>query len=272
MGISINISNEQKQQVLQASLILMRMHKEGLLGGDIMPEDANPGLGKGTDENYLYFTLPMSLNFQRNSYKLWESANRTYKDLDTACVFSPNYVASIDIEILREKLLKHKVALQPNKHTQIWFDLCRTFSMDFNGNIKDLFSKNGFSISQIKNYILANKKQFPYLSGAKIMNYWLYVMCQYTDANFKDRESITVAPDTHVLQASIKLGLIKHKDLENIYIREIVSQIWEYIFDGTEWCPIDIHTPLWLWSRGGFVAKVGEYGGEFPETGIQLHF
>ena len=34
-----------------------------------MPEDENPSLKIDSLENYLYFTLPMSLNYQRNSYK-----------------------------------------------------------------------------------------------------------------------------------------------------------------------------------------------------------
>ena len=45
-----------------------------------MPEDENPGLEKSSTQNYMYFTLPMVLNYQRNSYVLWECANRMYKD------------------------------------------------------------------------------------------------------------------------------------------------------------------------------------------------
>lgn len=50
------------------------MWKEGKLGGEFMPEDSNPNLSKASNENFLYFTLPLVLNYQRNSYKLWESA------------------------------------------------------------------------------------------------------------------------------------------------------------------------------------------------------
>lgn len=50
------------------------MWKEGKPGGEFMPEDSNPHLSKASNENFLYFTLPMVLNYQRNSYKLWESA------------------------------------------------------------------------------------------------------------------------------------------------------------------------------------------------------
>ena len=35
----------------------MVMYKNGELGGEVMPEDANPNFEKDSLENYLYFTL-----------------------------------------------------------------------------------------------------------------------------------------------------------------------------------------------------------------------
>ena len=124
------------------------------------------------------------------------------------------------------------------------------------------FRKRLSSVKKTKEYILASKKNFPYLSGTKILNYWLYVMLQYTDVKMDDRQYITVAPDTHVIQASEKLGLITHEESEKPNIREKVSLLWEEVFRGTDRCPIDIHTPLWLWSRGGFRVKVGDCDAE----------
>ena len=262
---------EKIAKTLAVAETLMQLHKSGALGGEIMPEDANPGLAKSADENYLYFTLPMALNYQRISYHLWESAVKTYKDPNTSDVFSPAAVTNMEIGLLRDKLVKYKVALQPNKHPEIWTRLCQTFLKDFDGSVKSFFAANEFSIAKIKDYMLANKKSFPYLSGAKIMNYWLYVMEQYTDAKFIDREHITVAPDTHVLQASVKLGLIEVEDIEKPNIRTVVSELWSAVFEGTDWHPIDIHTPLWLWSRGNFIVEVNGYGGEIPQGGLQLH-
>lgn len=76
-----------KEEILNCVEKLVQMHKKGLLGGEVMPEDSNPNLEKNSIENYNYFTLPMALNYQRNSYKLWESANKTWKDKETQFVF-----------------------------------------------------------------------------------------------------------------------------------------------------------------------------------------
>ena len=221
-----------------------------------MPEDSNPHLQKDSDENCLYFTLPMALNYQRNSYKLWESALKTFCDSDCHDVFCPSKVQKMTNEELKQKLTKYGVALQPNKQPLIWKILCQTFASNFGGSIRTFFAQNDNDIKKIKEYVLNNKKSFPYLSGTKILNYWLYVMTQYTNIKFKNRQEISVAPDTHVLQASVKLGVITKDDLAKSNVREIVSQRWKEILANTDIQPIDIHTPFWLWSRNGFKVEL----------------
>ncbi len=260
MNKTYELTSDKKAEILENAEMLIKLYQAGELGGEVMPEDANPHLQKESDENYLYFTLPMALNYQRSSYKLWKSALKTYCDAETSDVFIPKKVVEMDINQLSEKLLKYKVAIQPNRHPLIWMELCRTFASDFNGSIKEFIKYNRFSVEQTKNYMMNHKKQFPYLSGTKIMNYWLYVMEQYTDVHFTDRMHITVAPDTHVIQASVKLRLIIQEDINDIRIREIVGDLWNTVFSGTNRCPIDIHTPLWLWSRSGFTVKIGDCG------------
>jgi hypothetical protein len=235
---------------------LLEAYKSGTLGGEQMPEDENPLLEKSAKENYLYFTLPMALNYQRNSYTLWECANKTYRDTDTADVFNTKAVVAMQEQELRDKLLKYKVALQPNKQPVIWRTICETIENDFSGDIRVLFIENDYSVQKIKAYIAKNKKKFPYLGGNKICNYWLYVMEQYTDVKFIDRENITVAPDTHVIQASERLGVISAEELLQGNVQEIVANRWQEILKGRDLVPIDVHTPMWLWSRGKFSVEI----------------
>ena len=98
-----------------------------------------------------------------------------------------------------------------------------------------------------------NKKLFPYLSGTKICNYYLYVLWQYTDIEYNNIECLTVAPDTHVIKATHRLKLITDEEYQNANVQEIVIERWNELFKGTKYKPIDIHTALWLWSRNGFI-------------------
>lgn len=229
------------------------MWKAGELGGEFMPEDGNPHLEKFSKQNYTYFTLPMALNYQRNSYKLWESALATYNDKNTSFVLDVDEVLKHDQEDIHLALTKYKIALQQNKQTEIWIKLCNTIKKQFSGDIRNLFKVCNYDVNEIRNYIqIKHKKDFPYLSGNKICNYWLYVLYQYTDIKFKNLQDLTVAPDTHVIQATKKLGLITDEEFNKSEVQLIVNKRWSELLKGTEFCPINIHTPLWLWSRNGF--------------------
>lgn len=229
------------------------MYKNGELGGKVMPEDANPHLEKSSLENYLYFTLPMALNYQRNSYTLWESVLKMFEDSKTRFVFYPSEVLKRDFEEVQYALTKYKVALQKQKQTEIWIALCNTFMELFDGDIRKIFDEFSNDVDLIRDFIqVKNKKKFPYLSGTKICNYWLYVIYQYTDRKYKNIDHLTVAPDTHVCKATYQLGLISDEEFNSSNVQEIVIDKWQNLLKNTSLKPIDVHTPLWLWSRNGF--------------------
>ena len=166
-------------------------------------------------------------------------------DISAASVASPDE--------LREVLVASKIALQPNKHPAIWSKIAN--SLHENGGAKQLILNNGSSIAQLREYVQKiNKPDFPYLSGPKIFNYWLFVMEVYCGVKWTDREEISVAPDTHILQASVRLGIVPEFVLDgSMKSRELVALTWKELLRGSSLAPIDVHTPMWLWSRGGFI-------------------
>ena len=225
-----------KKVILDKVDKLMAMYKNGELGGEVMPEDANPNFEKDSLENYLYFTLPMALNYQRNSYTLWESALKTYNDEGTRFVFNPKACLEKSFEEVQYALTKYKVALQKQKQTEIWLALCNTFVEMFDGDIRKLFDELDNDVDKIRNFIQKeNKKKFPYLSGTKICNYWMYVIYQYTDRRYKNIECLTVAPDTHVCKATHRLGLITDDEFNSSNVQQIVIDRWQELFKGTKY-------------------------------------
>lgn len=224
------------------------MWKAGQLGGETMPEDVHPALPKDSLELLHYLTLGMCLNYQRNSYRLWESCTATFNDPETRWVFIPAEVARRDSAKLQHALLKYKTALQPNKHPENWRRVCGGIVKFAQGEIRTILQQNNYDISKIRNYIQTNKKDFPYLAGPKICNYWLFVLLQYTSFPLTNRESLTIAPDTHILNASTKLGLFSS---ESTISQTNCSAAWARVLAPSGLMPIDMHTPLWLWSRNG---------------------
>ncbi|MFJ7667515.1 hypothetical protein ACIQXI_10415 [Lysinibacillus sp. NPDC097195] len=244
------------EQLLKNVDTLMHLHAQGLLGGETMPEDVLIDVVKQQDLLEV-LTLSMALNYQRNSYTLWQSVVKAYQDEKTKWIFQPKTVVSSDITELREALLLHRVGLQPNRHPEIWYRVAQGIVRSSpKGNVEGLVESVQFKIHSLKELMQNTRKSdFPYLSGPKIFNYWLYVLESYTNVCWKDRELITIAPDTHILKATVQLGLCPPTVLKGgAHDRQAVALAWEQVLKGTGIAPIDVHTPLWLWSRAGFPA------------------
>ena len=244
------------QMIVAKCKLLLEAYKSGKLGQTKMPEDTNPGfLGEDKEARLTYFTLPMALNYQRDSYKMWEAALKTYNDPETNWVFDIERVDKSQNDKLMQSLTKHKLALQPNKHTNTWRKISNTIFSNF-VSIEGLFEKSNNDYLELRrNVQIEHKAGFPYLSGPKIFNYWCFIMRTYGKIDLKNSDYIDIAPDTHIVKCSVKLGVITEIEAE-ILSREQISERWRNILKGSGINPIDMHPPLWFWSRNGFLFDV----------------
>ncbi len=235
---------------------LLAAFKSGKLGQTVMPEDSNPGFGiKDKEMRIAYFTLPMALNYQRDSYKLWESALKTFNDPETRFVFDVSQAAKASEDDLRRALMKYKVALQPNKHVSTWKTIATTINDNW-GSFSAFFDSNKDDFLVLKQTVkIDHKKGFPYLSGPKIFNYWSFIMSTYGGINLMNRDHIEIAPDTHITQCSVRLGVISSEDAV-LLTKDAISERWRGLLKGSGIDPIDMHAPLWFWSRNGFIYEL----------------
>ncbi len=231
-------------------LELHQAYKEGLLGDQTMPEDTHPDFTT-SEERLAFFTLPMALNYQRNSYKLWESATRTFCDPETKQVYSATNCSTLDESDLRKLLLKHGLALQPNKHIDTWRRIAETITLNW-GSIEELMRAADHDFLKLQEIVQkTHKKGFPYLSGQKIFHYWCFILGEYAGIDLANKDSIQIAPDTHVVQCSVRLGVITAQQA-SLLSRDQISDIWRKLLIDLGISPIDMHSPLWFWSRNKF--------------------
>lgn len=213
--------------------------------------EVHPDLPKDDRINYIYFTLPVSINFQRSSPAMWQAAFATYNDPETNYLFYPEEVVKRTREEVMRDLTKHKLGLQKNKHTDIWIVLSTTLFNEYNSDPREIIKKGRSCAVQVKNILINNKKKFPYLNGLKLSNYWLYILSKYTDVKLRNSHKISIIPDTHVIQSTIKLGLSP----ENVTSAQ-VEKIWEDLLKESGISPVEMHPVLWNWSRNNFLPNV----------------
>jgi hypothetical protein len=232
---------------------LLAAYRSGDLGQTRMPEDSNPGFADDQAEARLaYFTLPMALNYQRDSYKLWEAALKTWNDPEARTVFDVTAAVTMPEEKLRELLLRHRVALQPNKHVATWRKIAGTVQREW-GSFQKLLAAADNDFAKLRELVQAQYKAgFPYLSGPKIFNYWCFVLGPYGGVTLGNREGISIAPDTHITRCSIRLGVVTQEEAD-ILGRDEIATRWAQLLSGSGIAPIDMHPPLWFWSRNGFL-------------------
>ncbi len=228
---------------------ILEKFKVGNKGEEIVHE-VNPNLPRNSRENYLYFFLSCVINFQRDSARLWKSALETWEDEKTRQVFFPEYVCKIEIKTLANMMLKHKLALQPNKHPDIWHKISITLHNYYFDDPRMLLEEGEYRVSKIIKIISESKSElFPYLRGVKLSNYLLAVLNWRTDANFSDIFNLSIIPDTHIVQSTIRLGLAKE------HVKPIeVEKIWRPILKEMDISPPDMHSALWRWSKAKYPA------------------
>ena len=230
---------------------LLKAYKGGLIP-TLAEHEVHPEQPLSSRERYLYFTLPPCLNFQRSSPAMWRAALASWDDEATRYLFFPEKVIAVSRDKVQEDLTRYGLALQKNRHTDIWLAISKTLARDYESDPRMLLNSNNCDTIRILDTLQnLKKKDFPYLSGPKMANYWLYILSRYTDVVFKNREYISIIPDTHVMQCTQHLGLI-----EGISTPEKVALIWRELLAGSEITPVEMHPVLWNWSRNDFKPNV----------------
>ena len=180
-----------------------------------------------------------------------QAALKTREDPETNYLFFPEQVVTKEFTQIQKDLIKHKLSLQPNKHTQIWFALCKAFNELWNNDPRNLLQKHHYDVIGIQNELQSNKKTYPYLNGSKMCDYWMFIMSHYTDIQLQNKHKLSIIPDTHIQQASIVLGLTTKQDDP-----EAVKQKRFDLLDDTDLYPVDLHSMLWNRSRNDFKPEV----------------
>jgi len=230
---------------------LLAYYEQGLIP-TLVQHEVNPGLAPGSRENYLYFTLPVCINFQRSSPAMWAAALATYQDEATRYLFFPEKLIKIPLEQIRADLTRHKLALQPNKHTLIWTTIARTFHDYYHNDPRELIQEAESDAGRLITLLQkTHRKRFPYLSGPKLSNYWPFILSHYTDVKLKNAQEISIIPDTHVLQSSVQLGVtpIGATPLQTEWA-------WKQLLADSGINPSYVHPVLWNWSRNKFQPEV----------------
>lgn len=242
----VNLTRRRREEVLHFLGSLRTCYQRGEFGPVV--HETVPDGDSGSRARYLYFTLAPSINFQRRSEAMWSAAFQTFQDPKTSFVFFPENTDRRNADYATA-LACHGLATLRQRHTWIWLSISETLRREFHSDPRSLLASCGYDVVKVKDYVTANRRCFPYLSGPKLLNYWLYMVSCFTDAELVNRGAISIIPDVHITRATAKIGLASASSLTSA---AVVERVWREFLDGTDLVPCDLHGPLWRWSRLGF--------------------
>ncbi|GAB6102839.1 hypothetical protein JCM16138_20620 [Thermococcus atlanticus] len=256
-----SVTIDAQRGALLAERLLQMYLTTGIFGNKAMPEDYPPqGVEIGSREHLLFLTLTVAIDYMRNADALWESARKTFEDPETRFVFFPEQLATIplgQVNTIKSALTKYKLALRPNRDTNIWLTIALTIHNEWEDDPRNLLKGMEFDALKIVEHLKKNKTKYPNLNGEKIRSLWLRMLRDNGKINLKNLENIPIPVDVHITRATLNLGVIQGEfegTLDDF--RDLVAKAWMESTSllrnsGKHVISLDLDRPLWHLSRNG---------------------
>lgn len=231
-------------------------HRDGLMAGSEI-SDAEPpkGMQIGSYEHIMWLTLTLSINYQRVAASLWNSSRLTWEDESTRWVFLPKELRKETKEKLIIALGKHGLSQKRKQDANIWWTVSNSFLDKFQGDPRKLLELYQYDAVEIYNQMQTKyKKDFPYLSGNKILPLWIRGLKEATNLDLINLENVHIPIDVHTARATLTTGCLVGNFDGNF--NEFVSEAqhaWEESCKKIEskYYPLQLDEPLWNLSRLG---------------------
>ena len=264
-----NLEIKHIEKIKEFSLNLFNDHlqKRGVFAEfPFSPEYTLPsGMKKGSEEQLLFITLTVSIDYMRDAEQLWKQSCQAWTNPENKWIFNPRDVVENGLEALIEffKRIKDR---RPTKDAKIWYTICKKL-LEFNGSVYKLLEKLNFDALNIDEYLNDNRKDFPYLNGYKIKPLWLRMIHDTAEIKLNRIEKIHIPIDVHTARMTLKI--IFNEDFDgNITksLREKTQKAWIDILKNSQIYPLQLDQPLWLLGKYKLLDKFAkEHNYKFEE-------
>ena len=161
---------------------------EGIFGHNVMSADLLPrGIRRGSYEHLMFYTLVISIDYQRNSVQLWNAGIKTFEDEETRWLFIPKELINKSFNEIKSAMKVHRLAKKPNQDAEIWSTVSKSFFEIYDSDPMNLIKECDYDAWKLfnKKFDPKFKRRFPFLSGNKIFPLWIRLLHDYVGINLK---------------------------------------------------------------------------------------
>lgn len=210
-----------------------------------------PHLRINSRDSLLYVTLPGVFATKKNRPAVRTSTLKTRTDTTTRFLFYPEQVVARSYEDVTLALQRYEITSSFEGTVTKAVDTRRTLSHTFHFVSKDdprvLLKDQSYDVLQIEKFFSEYKQAFPHLATKRTIHYRLYLIQLHTNIDLLNKESIEILPDSDVIEASVRLGVVDAKAKA-----QHVHQARSEILKETPLSAIDMHPVLKSRKNNGY--------------------
>ena len=209
-----------------------------------MPEYILPdNLVEGSREHALYLTFMISVDYMTDAVKLWSNARGAYRLYPER--FDPGVIVKLGDRTLTS-FLRGLGARYPKAGTETWKRISKILIEKYDRDPRNI-TLEPKTIQQLKSEL----KQFPYLRGNKLSNFYLRAMGEKGLLKISDFSELDIPVDIQVARFTAYTGVLRlvsesfegcaHKNP----LRGMIEEVWRNAAKKINTYPWKLDEPVW---------------------------
>lgn len=209
-----------------------------------MPEYVLPrNLKEGSSEHALFLTYVISIDYMTDAVKLWKKSRGAY-ELHSD-MFTPKQILKVSPRTF-ENFVKKLGARYHINAAKTWIKISSILSDKYAEDPRNL-TKEPLAIAEVKQKL----KDFPYLRGSKLTNFYIRAMGETGLLKVKDFEDLDIPVDKQVARFTIYSGVLKLLTEQFVGcaqeqpLRGLIEEAWRNAAKTLGTAPWKLDEPIW---------------------------
>jgi len=233
-----------KAQRIGERLIDHFYNKKGFFKNTPMPEYVLPrNLKEGTKEHALYLTYVISIDYMTDAEKLWKKARGMYELYPER--FTPKKILEVSQGTVESYTKKLGARFHKNG-AKTWKTISKILLKKYDGDPRNITPKP-IDIAEAKNRL----KEFPYLRGNKLSNFYIRVMGETGLFQLTNLNELDIPVDKQVARFTIYSGVLKLLSKQFVGcaqdepLRGLIEEAWRNAAKQLKTSPWKLDEPIW---------------------------
>lgn len=219
-------------------------NRKGFFANYSMPEYVLPRkLEEGTREHALFLTYVISIDYMTDAVKLWERSRGAYELYPER--FTPEEILNLSPRTI-ENTVKGLGARFYSNAAKTWIKISRLLVDKYDGDPRNM-TRKPLEIVEVKNRL----KEFPYLRGNKLSNFYIRAMGETGLFRVKNLNELDIPVDKQVARFTMYTGVLKLLSEQFIGcaqdepLRSLIEEAWRNAAKKLDTAPWKLDEPVW---------------------------